>query len=96
MFTDWVEYRDFLLERLILVPKVREGLRRKFASLDGRYPLDIPQVRDELVKAQVGTILANDFEGTKLSSLDGGHSGCMGRYRRWHRDGRQGPMPSWR
>jgi len=68
MFKDWKEYRDHLLENLILDPKLRASFRKEFARLDKRYRL--MNEPDQLYKTQVNSILANDFEFTKLSNWE--------------------------
>ncbi len=77
MFSSWKEYRDFLLERLVL-SEPREILRRQFAAHDGRY---IPEVQEQLNKAEISMILVNDFHGTKYHTFHAAHGMDSIKYR---------------
>ena len=68
MFKDWKEYRDHLLENLITDEKHRLIFRKKFKRLDDKY--DFAFHKDKLHKVQVQSILANDFEFTKLTNYE--------------------------
>lgn len=67
MFESWREYRDYLLENLIVEPEHKEIFRRRFASSDRRYT--DPELQTALAKMQIGSILVNDYHGTKESSF---------------------------
>lgn len=67
MFKDWVEYRDFLVEKLIPEDK-REVYYKKFAQLDERYK-DIADIT-VLHKAQVQTVIINDYSFVKLNNWE--------------------------
>ena len=71
MFKDLWEYRDHLLENLILNEKHREIMRRTFAGFDERY---LPEAQLALVHCEIKTILTNDFEGAALSTFTAAHS----------------------
>ena len=68
MFKDWKEYRDHLLENLITDEKHRLIFRKKFKRLDDKY--DFAFHKDKLHKVQVQSILANDFEFTKITNYE--------------------------
>ena len=68
MFRDWLEYRDHLLDNLIIDSDIREKMRRRFASEDDNYRHN-PKVFDDLVKTEIACILVNDYHGTKLSTF---------------------------
>lgn len=68
MFATWAEYRDHLLKYLITDDDKREGFARKFAKLDVKYARMRSQERRH--KAEIGSILANDFEFTKLGNWE--------------------------
>ncbi len=70
MFESWIEYRDYLLEHLILDPKIRETFRRQFASMDKSYT---PEVLDALVRTEIACILVNDYHFTKLGVFSAAH-----------------------
>jgi predicted phosphoadenosine phosphosulfate sulfurtransferase len=69
MFADWYEYRDHLLENLV-PDEHREQMRRSFAAWDARY---VEEIQPQLVRTQIGAILANDYEGTKLTVFAASH-----------------------
>jgi len=68
MFKDWKEYRDHLLENLITDEKHRLIFRKKFKRLDDKYDFEFH--KDKLYKVQVQSILANDFEFTKIINYE--------------------------
>jgi predicted phosphoadenosine phosphosulfate sulfurtransferase len=65
MFTDWREYRDYLLEHIIIDPKHRASFARTFLSMEVRYPHEVGK---KLYAVQVNSLLANDVEHTKLDN----------------------------
>jgi predicted phosphoadenosine phosphosulfate sulfurtransferase len=67
MFSTWREYRDFLLEKLIIIPEWREGFAKKFKAMDDLYFEDIG---DKLHKVHISSILTNDWEHVKLSNFE--------------------------
>jgi hypothetical protein len=66
MFGSWREYRDYLLEHLITEEDKRLLFRRQFAQLDDAY---LPELRDKITKAEIASILVNDYHGTKLGNF---------------------------
>jgi predicted phosphoadenosine phosphosulfate sulfurtransferase len=74
MFRDWVEYRDFLLEKLIPDEAQKANFRKMFASADGRYEGE--KVLASLHRLQVGMILVNDWEGIKMQSFAAANGGA--------------------
>ncbi len=66
MFTDWREYRDYLLENLIADKKVRADFKAVFAKQEEVYLAD---VGDNLFRTHIQSILANDVEMTKLKNF---------------------------
>jgi predicted phosphoadenosine phosphosulfate sulfurtransferase len=73
MFRDWREYRDFLLERLIVNPEWRDRFRRKFS--DHEKSDWFPHLGDRGYVVHVTSILTNDWEGIKLDNLKMTYSG---------------------
>lgn len=69
MFRSWREYRDHLLENLIVIPEHREMYREAFARYDANYEGMIPSAMERLTKVQITTILTNDFHLTKLDNF---------------------------
>lgn len=64
MFSSWIEYRDYLLEHLILDEKVKTGMRKYFARIDEIY---LEGLGDrEIGRICIDSILTNDVEYTKL------------------------------
>jgi predicted phosphoadenosine phosphosulfate sulfurtransferase len=66
MFKDWKEYRDHLTENLITDEEWREAFRKKWKQMDDLY--DEMNHQDELIKAQIKSILVNDNEFVKLEN----------------------------
>jgi predicted phosphoadenosine phosphosulfate sulfurtransferase len=65
MFKDWIEYRDHLLENMILREDWREAFRRQFKSMEWAES----GLGDRLFKVEVKAILTNDFEGTAITGF---------------------------
>lgn len=59
MFKSWIEYRDYLLEKLILREDWLKRFKRRHARLDKKYPE--PDLW--LCRIMIKSILANDWEG---------------------------------
>lgn len=75
MFDNWAEYRDYLVANLIEEPAIRAKFTTYFHDMDrdyqrGMYRINGPEV---LYKAQINTVLANDYHFTKLKSFRAGH-----------------------
>lgn len=68
MFTGWKEYRDHLLKNLITDPKHYVIFKKKFDAMDNQYVFEYYQ--DDLYKAHIRSILANDFEFTKITNWE--------------------------
>jgi predicted phosphoadenosine phosphosulfate sulfurtransferase len=72
MFADWREYRDYLLEHLITDPAMRKRYVRRFLAMDNMHSAGKYDLRnvDQMYRTQINTILANDFEFTKLRNFE--------------------------
>lgn len=68
MFTNWKEYRDFLLEKLIQKPEWSKKLRTAFDKQEVIYG-DTP-VGDKMRRVQITSILTNDWECIKLANWE--------------------------
>ena len=68
MFSGWVEYRDYLLENLVQLPKAKEVFRKAFDRLDKRYAGMSDIVG--LYKVEITSMLANDYYLTKLENWE--------------------------
>lgn len=78
MFSDWREYRDYLLEHLISDPEKRALMARQFADQDALY--DDPHILDLLYKTEVSAILVGDSEKIKLDLFRGTHGKKLKNY----------------
>lgn len=67
MFSDWREYRDYLLEHLIDNPEWRAKMATRFASGERRFD---PSIHEEMRKAHVRSILVNDWEGILVNNFE--------------------------
>jgi predicted phosphoadenosine phosphosulfate sulfurtransferase len=81
MFASWIEYRDYLLARLVTDPEARDAFAKKFASLDKRY--EGMRSSEKRHKVEVSAILANDYEFTKILNWEA--SPMVGTWRKWKR-----------
>ena len=76
----WREYRDHLLKHLI-AEKNREKFVKRFERMELTYgPMNH---KDELYRAQIGCMLANDHFMTKLDNWE--NRGELNSYRKWKR-----------
>jgi len=73
MFRSWVEYRDHLLDNLIIDEDNRRTFKADFARWDAKYQHD-EKVFDLLVQTEIDAILVNDYHGTKLGTFGAAHS----------------------
>ncbi len=65
MFTNWKEYRDYLLEHLVENEDWKVAFKKQFATFE-------PYERfcyEKIMKESIHAILSNDYEGTKLGNL---------------------------
>ena len=70
MFSSWIEYRDYLLEKLIENEEARKKLAAKFAGLQETIDfVNDPAFAERIYKSEITTVLVNDHEGTKLHNL---------------------------
>jgi len=69
MFSNWVEYRDFLIEKLIHNNRWKKRLRYFSDQWDELLKDDILN-REKSAKQVINSILANDFGLTKLHNYD--------------------------
>lgn len=67
MFSDWKEYRDYLLENLITDPEAQASFRKQFGFTENRFHVSL---HESLWKAEVACILVNDYHGTKLRAWE--------------------------
>lgn len=63
MFSSWVEYREFLLEKLITDPKHIQIFRKMFDDQDKTYACAVGS--EHIAKTHIQSILTNDYHGTK-------------------------------
>ena len=68
MFSSWVQYRDFLLDNLVVDVEQRETFRAKFKKDDALLCGD-KKIHDDYVKVCIASILANDYTFTKISNF---------------------------
>lgn len=72
MFKDWREYRDYLLENIVLEEETKSKLKKVIDRYDKK--LDLYKITDEqkqkVYRAMIPAILANDRDLTKLKNLN--------------------------
>ena len=88
MFSDWKDYRDYLVEELIADEAQTEKFTREFAKLDRQYELLNPEAKAGLWRKQANCVLVQDSSFYKLTS----HlmTPIMHNFRQW-RDGKCNP-----
>ncbi len=67
MFKDWIEYRDYLLEKLVTDPEKKQIYEKEFERCDRVY-LGSPNI-ENLFKTEITAILNNDYHFTKLGNF---------------------------
>lgn len=72
MFASWVEYRDYLIEKLIQNEDSQQKFISQFSSLEEiiRF-VDDPGFSEKMYKAEISCILVNDWHGTKINNMSG-------------------------
>ena len=68
MFSDWVEYRDYLIEKLIVDDDTRAKFISKYQRMDEKFE-GMDKI-DELHRRQIAGVLANDFEFAKIEMFE--------------------------
>lgn len=69
MFKDWFEYRDHLLNNLVVDPEQRATFKHEFDRVDQLY-IGSNDIMQDLVKCEISSILANDYTFTKLRTFE--------------------------
>lgn len=67
MFESWIEYRDYLLEKLIVSDEAKTAFRRHFKNFDKFYIHEA--VQTALAQASIVAILKNDWHSTTLDNF---------------------------
>jgi predicted phosphoadenosine phosphosulfate sulfurtransferase len=67
MFSNWGEYRDHLLEKLISNPKWKDSFRKTFQRHERFYGRDF---YEEMCRVHISSILTNDHEQIKLANWE--------------------------
>lgn len=83
MFASWLEYRNYLLEKLITDEKWTERFTKEFARMDKKYDL-LPN-KDVMHKMQIQSILTNDWEMIKIHNWE--RAPEVDWYRKWRTRG---------
>ncbi|MAF42996.1 MAG: hypothetical protein CMI54_02330 [Parcubacteria group bacterium] len=79
MFDSWLEYRNYLTDKLITVPEQLAKFKKRWKIMDLKYK-GMRGV-DDLHRRQVNSLLVNDWEGVKLSGFINSPPVVM--YRKW-------------
>jgi predicted phosphoadenosine phosphosulfate sulfurtransferase len=70
MFANWIEYRDYLLDKLVADDKDRALFKRQWAAWDDTFEfVNEPDFTERVIKVQINALLVNDRAGTKLNAL---------------------------
>jgi len=73
MFTDWIEYRDYLLAKLIDNEDWQAGFVKKFAQMEKKIGAQgVAELGDKLYRVQCNSIITNDWEHIKLENFMAG------------------------
>jgi predicted phosphoadenosine phosphosulfate sulfurtransferase len=71
MFSSWLEYRDHLLDNLILDDAIRVKMKKQFDSMLKNF---IPEIHEKVISMQISCILVNDYHETKISTFTAANS----------------------
>lgn len=71
MFSDWIEYRDYLLEHLISNEDWQVKMSKRFASTLRRFP---EHFHEAIIRMQIGAVLIGDYKGTKSQDWEAAHA----------------------
>lgn len=66
MFDDWIEYRNYLINNLVSDDLIKQKYLKYFKRMDTKFPY--PEIAEKMVKAQISTLLHNDYHFTKLGN----------------------------
>jgi len=67
VFKDWQEYRDFLIEKLVMDEKFKKKISRFINTYEELFK-DNPKKQKQYTKTVISTILVNDTAGTKIKN----------------------------
>lgn len=67
MFRSWLEYRDFLLDKLI-DEKYKPSFRKTFAAND-KFFVGYPQIEKKYLMACIASVITNDWEFIKIDDF---------------------------
>ena len=81
MFKNWQEYRDYLTENLITIDEHRARFVERWKKMDDVYS-EMAHPED-VFKAQIRSVLVNDYEFVKLSNFM--NSPALITYRQWRK-----------
>jgi predicted phosphoadenosine phosphosulfate sulfurtransferase len=70
MFKDWKEYRNYLLENLV-DEKYKPQFRKKFQGLDDKFINMVEELKPEMYRECIFSILSNDYEFVKIANFLG-------------------------
>ena len=68
MFSDWVEYRDYLLENLIKREDERQIFKNAFERFDNKYKKYIDM--EKIAQLEITCIISNDLYMVKLKNAE--------------------------
>jgi predicted phosphoadenosine phosphosulfate sulfurtransferase len=83
MFKNWAEYRDYLTEKIVVNEEHKTIFKKKWIEFDERFK-ELATL-DQLIKVQINSILANDYEFTKLKNFT--EKPEMEAWKRFQKDG---------
>jgi predicted phosphoadenosine phosphosulfate sulfurtransferase len=87
-FENWIEYRDYLLDHLIVDEAAREKMRNHFANMDKRYEGMLN--KNNLTRTQITTIIVNDHHFTKCTNWENNFEVVA--WRKWKKHGKLPPV----
>lgn len=68
MFDSWLEYRNYLLDKLVSNDEQKELFLKKFVKLDAIYIHQL--VKQKMIKECINALLSNDYHMTKIGNFE--------------------------
>lgn len=72
MFNSWEEYKNYLVQNLVVDTEIRQLFIERFSKIEKRYNRGNPLVNESLYRQMVVSVIANDYHMTKFKNWEAG------------------------